>query len=452
MSAAVNANRSRQASRGRSDSGIWSRPLARLLDGRLRRRLQKLEKRSPAIAKLPTKRPIFQPEADEGRARRRNQHGQRDPAASTTGSPVRRICSISSGSCPTPTASSSSCRAPHMRSSSATTAISSGARLPHHAAAPRSAITPVSALLLRHLEGEAEARQVLAGMVGRVSELRDQKVPGPLLLAAVDRRIKVHEMPPEIARRQQGDLDIALAVEGAGVADIAVVEDDGIDIRGFGPADALQMHGEGRTWRAVLDIERKRGGLDPKASRLRLSAVLDRERMRAAEVVGNGEMEFDMTRWVRHRLGDGSRCFVPATAPHAVADDRGPLERIALARCEAGPAYHHRLADTGEGRRHGERARRRQPAHALLRLLRYRRRQYRRTGGEVKAQREPRPGAFGALLHIAVGESKFAVQHLKQVHAGPSAGRNGECRRARRRDRRYPAREIVVVKEHPAAL
>jgi len=45
-------------------------------------------------------------------------------------------------------------------------------------------------------------RQVLTGMVGRVSELRDQKVPRPLLFAAVDRRIKVDEMPTAITRRQ----------------------------------------------------------------------------------------------------------------------------------------------------------------------------------------------------------------------------------------------------------
>src|SRR5215472_14738164 len=61
MSAAVKASSSRHASNGNNASGIWSRPLARLLVGMPNRRLQKLEKRSPAIAKpdqktgLPTK-------------------------------------------------------------------------------------------------------------------------------------------------------------------------------------------------------------------------------------------------------------------------------------------------------------------------------------------------------------------------------------------------------------
>src|SRR5260370_25597754 len=186
-------------------------------------------------------------------------------------------------------------------------ALAHGSRLLDNAGPPRSAITPVSALLVRHLEGEAEARQVLAWVVGRVSKLWDQKVPRPLLFAAVDRGIEIDEMPAEIARRLQRDLDIALAVEGAGVADIAVVVNDSVDIRGLGPAGAFQMHGEGRAGRAALDIERQRGGLDPQTSRLVLGAILDRERVRTAEVVGNGEMKFDTARSIGHRLGDGSR-------------------------------------------------------------------------------------------------------------------------------------------------
>jgi hypothetical protein len=39
-------------------------------------------------------------------------------------------------------------------------------------------------------------------MVGRVSELRDEKIPRPLLVTAVNRGIKVDEMPTGIAGRQ----------------------------------------------------------------------------------------------------------------------------------------------------------------------------------------------------------------------------------------------------------
>src|ERR1700740_3694154 len=109
-----------------------------------------------------------------------------------TGSRARRICSTSSGNCPTPTANSLSCRERRTRLwPQPSSALAHSARFPDDAGAPRSAVTPVSALLIRHLEGEAVAGQVFAGMVGRVSELRDQKVPRPLFLAAVDLRIKV---------------------------------------------------------------------------------------------------------------------------------------------------------------------------------------------------------------------------------------------------------------------
>src|SRR5262245_29026604 len=100
-------------------------------------------------------------------------------------------------------------------------------------------------------------------------------------------------------------------------------------------------------------------------------------------------------------------------AADAVADDRGPPERIALARRNAGPVRRHRFAATGEGRRHRERAGWQQPAHALLRLLGCRRRQYRRAWGDGEAQCEMRPAAFGALPHIAVGKGKLAVQYLE---------------------------------------
>src|ERR1700720_3635566 len=38
------------------------------------------------------------------------------------------------------------------------------------------------------------------------------------------------------------------------------------------------------------------------------------------------------------------------------------------------------------------------------------------------------------------------------MRARPSTGRNGEPRRARRGHCRYPAGEIVVIEQHPAAL
>jgi hypothetical protein len=51
-------------------------------------------------------------------------------------------------------------------------------------------------------------------MVGRLSELRDEKIPRPRLVTAVNRGIKVDEMPTGVAGRQQGDPDIALSGDG----------------------------------------------------------------------------------------------------------------------------------------------------------------------------------------------------------------------------------------------
>ena len=107
---------------------------------------------------------------------------------------------------------------------------------------------------------------------------------------------------------------------------------------------------------------------------------------------------------MRYGLGDRVRRLVPTMAADAVADHGGPIEGIALARRKAVPADRNPLADTGEGWHHRKRTRRRQPAHALLPLLRYRRRQHRSTRGNRKVQHEARPVGFGALLHVAVGK------------------------------------------------
>src|SRR5438874_10631445 len=56
-------------------------------------------------------------------------------------------------------------------------------------------------------------------------------------------------MPAGVARRNQRDCDIALAVEGACKTDLAVIEDDDVNICCFSPTDALQMHGKGRAGR-----------------------------------------------------------------------------------------------------------------------------------------------------------------------------------------------------------
>jgi hypothetical protein len=54
------------------------------------------------------------------------------------------------------------------------------------------------------------------------------------------------------------------------------------------------MHGKGRAGRAVLDIERERGGLEPQASRLLIGAVLDGKRVCAPR--SSGAAKWNSTR------------------------------------------------------------------------------------------------------------------------------------------------------------
>src|SRR5437870_5674370 len=98
----------------------------------------------------------------------------------------------------------------------------------------------------RHLEGEAEDRQVLARMILVASQLRQAVVDRTRLLALVDRRIEIDEVPAGLAGCLHEYLDVALAVEAARIAAVAVVVDHRVDVRGFAPADALEMNPEGR--------------------------------------------------------------------------------------------------------------------------------------------------------------------------------------------------------------
>src|SRR5262245_65202344 len=78
-------------------------------------------------------------------------------------------------------------------------------------------------------------------MVVVPGELRDAEIVRPRLLALVDARIEIDEVPAGLAGRLHDHLDVALAVEAAGIADIGVVVDDMHDVGGLGPARALQL-------------------------------------------------------------------------------------------------------------------------------------------------------------------------------------------------------------------
>src|SRR5262245_11634223 len=117
----------------------------------------------------------------------------------------------------------------------------------------------------RHLEGEAERGIVLARMVVVPGELRDAEIVRPCLLALVNTRIEIDEVPAGLAGRLHDDLDVALAVEATGVADIGVVIDHVHDVGGLGPARALQVNAKFGARGPAPDVERQGGRLDPES-------------------------------------------------------------------------------------------------------------------------------------------------------------------------------------------
>src|SRR6516225_6972971 len=108
----------------------------------------------------------------------------------------------------------------------------------------------------RYLEGIAKRRQILARMVGGIGQLRDTEVVRPRLAALVDAGIEVDEMPAGLAGGLHDQLNIALAVEGAGVADVAVIVDHVHDVGGLAPADPLEVNTERGADRTAAYVQR----------------------------------------------------------------------------------------------------------------------------------------------------------------------------------------------------
>src|SRR6202040_2292815 len=88
----------------------------------------------------------------------------------------------------------------------------------------------------------------------------------PRLLALVDRRVKIDVVPAGLSGRLHDDLDVALAVEAARIAAVAVVIDDRVDVGGLAPTDTFEMDPERGLDRPAGDIERQRRRGDPPRS------------------------------------------------------------------------------------------------------------------------------------------------------------------------------------------
>src|SRR5215467_4604750 len=201
----------------------------------------------------------------------------------------------------------------------------------------------------RHLERKPERRIVLARVVVVPGELRDAEVVRARLLALVDAGIEIDEVPAGLAGRLHDHLDVALAVEAAGVADIGVVVDHMHDVGSLGPARALEVDAKLAAGGPAPDIERQRRGLDPeRAGLLALAAHIDPQAMRAAEIIRHREAELGVAALVRARLRHLVRALLPAAGTDAVANDARPVECIGLARLETLAAHGDRLIDAGE--------------------------------------------------------------------------------------------------------
>src|SRR6516162_7591495 len=97
-------------------------------------------------------------------------------------------------------------------------------------------------------------------------ELWQAVIDWPRLFALVDRRVEINEVPAGLAGSLHEDFDIALAVEAARIAAVAIIVDHGVDIGGFAPAHAFEMNLERGLDRPAGDIERQRRRSDPKCS------------------------------------------------------------------------------------------------------------------------------------------------------------------------------------------
>src|SRR5579883_948586 len=60
-------------------------------------------------------------------------------------------------------------------------------------------------------------------------------------LSVEDRGVEIDEMPPFLTRRTNLHRDVALTVERAAVAEVGVVDHDGIDVPGLRPSAALEV-------------------------------------------------------------------------------------------------------------------------------------------------------------------------------------------------------------------
>src|SRR5690606_22212082 len=127
-------------------------------------------------------------------------------------------------------------------------------------------------------------------------------------------------------RRLEEHGDVALAVEPAAVANVAVVDQDRVDVGGLRPADALQRDRDIAARLNDLGLDQRHAGGDHVYDG-RLDVPRDGpDRVSAAQVVGCVEGEGEVAVRVGVYRGEFAIRLFPAGSADAVAGHRAPSE------------------------------------------------------------------------------------------------------------------------------
>src|SRR5690606_34175748 len=164
-------------------------------------------------------------------------------------------------------------------------------------------------------------------------------------LALVDGRVEPDEVHALAPRRLEEDRHVALAVEAAAVAHVAVVEQQRVDVRGLGPADALDRDGDVAPGRHDLRLHQSGARGDHVPDGRVHVAGHGAQGVPAAQVVGRLEGHRERAGVVRLRLLEDPLYLLPPLAADAVAGDAAPHQVYRRAGGEALAAHLDGAAD-----------------------------------------------------------------------------------------------------------
>src|SRR5690606_8420679 len=152
-------------------------------------------------------------------------------------------------------------------------------------------------------------------------------------------------MRADAARGFQVDGHVALTVETAAVTQVAVIEQQRVDVGGLGPADALDGYRDVTARFHHLRRDQRDARRNDVLERLHDVAGHGLEGVAATEVVGGGNGKREGAFGVGADLVKRTLDLVPAGAADAVTGDAAPQEFNRRRRREAAAADGDRAAD-----------------------------------------------------------------------------------------------------------